>query len=126
MKKVIRFLPSIIWMGIIFYFSSRQTTGIGGDSYWWRFIILKSFHIIEYAILALLLFFAINNYNYSLLISVFYALSDEIHQSFVTGRQATLRDVFFDLSGIFLGLLIINLLLKITLIKTLVIQKKNK
>jgi len=124
MKKIIRYLPSIIWMGFIFYLSSRQTTGIGGNSYWWRFFILKSFHITEYAILVILLFFAINKYNYSFLIGIIYAFSDEIHQMFVVGRTATFRDLFFDLSGIFLGLLIVSLLLKIIGIKNFVLQKK--
>ena len=59
MKKIIKFLPAIIWMGVIFYFSSRQTTGIGGDSYWLRFAILKSFHLIEYAILLIFWFIAL-------------------------------------------------------------------
>lgn len=126
MKKLVRYLPSIIWMVIIFYFSSRQTTGIGGDSYWWRFFILKSFHIIEYGVLAILLFIATSKYNYSLFIGVLYAISDEFHQSIVPGRTATLRDILFDISGIFLGLLIINLLLKNTWIKTFVVQKKIK
>ena len=126
MKKLVRYLPSIIWMVIIFYFSSRQTTGIGGDSYWWRFFILKSFHIIEYGVLAILLFIATSKYNYSLFIGVLYAISDEFHQSIVPGRTATLRDIFFDISGIFLGLLIISLLLKITKINKFLVQKKNK
>ncbi len=126
MKKLVRYLPSIIWMVIIFYFSSRQTTGIGGDSYWWRFFILKSFHIIEYGVLAILLFIATSKYNYSLFIGVLYAISDEFHQSIVPGRTATLRDIFFDISGIFLGLLIINLLLKITKANKFLVQKNNK
>ena len=124
MKKIIRFLPSILWMFFIFYLSSQQTTGIGGNSYWWRFFILKSFHIIEFAILAILLFFAINNYNHSLFVGLIYAFSDEYHQMFTAGRNATLRDVFFDLSGLFLGLFFLNLLLKISWIKNFVLQKK--
>lgn len=113
-------------MIIIFYFSSRQTTGIGGDSYWWRFFILKSFHIIEYAVLSILLFFAINKYNYSLLIGILYACSDEIHQTFTFGRIATIRDVFFDISGLFLGLLILSILLKNKYLNNFVIQKNIK
>jgi len=123
MKKIVRFLPSIIWMGIIFYFSSRQTTGIGGDSYWGRFLILKSFHIIEYGILAMLLFFAFNRQKNTILFSIIYAFSDELHQAFVDGRTATFRDIFFDLSGIFLGLFIIINLLNIKKIKNLVVHK---
>jgi VanZ family protein len=125
MKKIIRFLPSIIWMAFIFYLSSRQTTGIGGNSYWWRFIILKFFHIIEYGVLAIVLFIATSKYNYSLFIGVLYAISDEFHQSIVPGRTATLRDIFFDISGIFLGFLIISLLLKITKVNKFLVQKKE-
>ncbi len=125
MKKIIRFLPSLIWMIFIFYLSSRQTTGIGGNSYWWRFFILKSFHIIEYAVLIILLFYAVNKYNYSILIAIIYAVSDEFHQMFVGGRTATLRDIFFDLSGIFLGLILISLLLKNIWVQKFVLQKKN-
>ncbi len=126
MKKILRFVPSVLWMGIIFYFSSRQTTGIGGNSYLWRIVILKSFHIVEYSVLAILLFFATNKQNRTLVISLLYAFTDEIHQSFVSGRTATLRDIFFDLSGIFLGLLILDLVLKNDHIKKLILQKRIK
>lgn len=126
MRKIIRYLPSIIWMIFIFFLSSRQTTGIGGNSYWLRFFILKSLHIIEYGVLAILLFYAINNYKNSLFLSFFYALSDEFHQMFVVGRTATIRDTLFDFVGIILGLLIVNILLKISWIKNFVIQKKIK
>lgn len=126
MKKILRFVPSVLWMGIIFYFSSRQTTGIGGNSYLWRIVILKSFHIVEYSVLAILLFFATNKQNRTLVISLLYAFTDEIHQGFVSGRTATLRDIFFDLSGIFLGLLILDLVLKNDHIKKLILQKRIK
>ena len=36
----------------------------------------------------------------SVAISIIYALSDEIHQSFVTGRNSSLKDVFLDFIGI--------------------------
>lgn len=126
MKKIIRFFPSIIWMGVIFYFSSRQTTGIGGGSYWWRFIILKFFHITEYGILSILIYYATNQYFSTIFLSFIYALSDEFHQSFIVGRTATIRDIFFDLSGIFLGLLVLSILLKLAPIKKFVLLKKIK
>jgi len=124
MKKIIRFLPSIIWMLLIFYLSSQQTTGIGGDSYWGRFFILKSFHIIEYAILFILLFFAINLYNYSFYISAIYALSDEFHQKFTIGRMASLRDVLIDILGIYIGIVILKKMLKINYFRNLFFKKK--
>ena len=117
MKKIIKFLPAIIWMGVIFYFSSRQTTGIGGDSYWLRFAILKSFHLIEYAILLIFWFIALKKFNLSFLISYLYSFTDEFHQYFVPGRTAKLRDTFFDLTGIFIGFLIIKFLSKRPILK---------
>lgn len=125
MKKIIRYLPSIVWMGVIFYFSSRQTTGIGGNSYWWRFIILKFFHIAEYSVLSILIYYATNHQLSTIFISFLYAVSDEFHQSFIIGRTATIRDIFFDLSGIFFGLLVLSILSKIKL-KNFVLLKKNK
>lgn len=117
MKKVIKFLPVIAWMGIIFYFSSRQTTGIGGDSYWLRFFILKSFHLIEYAILFILWFIALKKYNFSFLFSYLYSFTDEFHQHFIPGRTGRIRDTFFDLAGIIIGLLIIKFFLKKPILK---------
>lgn len=117
MKKIIKFLPAVIWMGVIFYFSSRQTTGIGGDSYWLRFFILKSFHLIEYAILFILWFIALRKINYSFLISYLYSFTDELHQYFIPGRTAKLRDTLFDLAGIIIGLLIIKYLSKKFILK---------
>jgi VanZ family protein len=108
MKKYLRFIPSLIWMAIIFYFSSRQTTGIGGDSFWLRFFILKSFHLIEYGLLFIFINFAINNNLNSIIISYLYGVSDEIHQSFIPGRTARLTDTLIDLLGIFIGLLMLK------------------
>lgn len=116
-KKIIRFLPALLWMGVIFYFSSRQTTGIGGDSYWLRFTILKSFHLAEYTILTILLFFATKKIHFSFLIAYLYSFTDEFHQHFIPGRTGRLRDTFFDLTGIFIGLLIIKFFQKRPILK---------
>lgn len=104
-------------MIIIFYFSSQQTTGIGGDSYWLRFTVLKSFHLIEYAILTILLFISIKKYNYLILTAYLYALSDELHQTFISGRTGRFRDSLFDLTGILIAILIINFFKKRPILK---------
>jgi VanZ family protein len=106
-EKIVRFLPSIVWMSVIFYFSSRSTTGIGTNETD-RFLILKSFHLIEYAILSILFLFAISKKKLVIFISYLYAISDEIHQSFIPGRTARFRDTLIDLIGIFIGLFIFN------------------
>ncbi|MDD4784916.1 MAG: VanZ family protein [Candidatus Shapirobacteria bacterium] len=111
MKKILRFLPAIIWMAIIFYFSSRQTVGIGTNQTD-RFLILKSFHLIEYAFLAILLFLAISKKNVVILIAYLYAVSDEIHQHFIPGRTGLFRDTLIDLIGILIGVYIYNKVLK--------------
>lgn len=105
LKKIIKFIPTLIWMSVIFYFSSRQTTSIGTNTTD-RFLILKSFHLIEYAFLAILLSFAILKKKWVILIAYLYAISDEVHQSFVPGRTARFRDTLIDLIGISLGILI--------------------
>jgi VanZ family protein len=123
-KKLIRFLPALLWMGVIFYFSSRQTTGIGGDSYWFRFAILKTFHLIEYATLFILINFALNQNLYSIIAAYFYAVSDEIHQSFTPGRSPKFTDTLIDLFGILIGFLAYKFIL-LPLFKKYFHPKKN-
>lgn len=107
-NKLIRYAPAILWMCFIFYLSSGPTTAITGTSVQ-RFLILKSFHLIEYAILFILLNFAGISPKKSILIAYLYALSDEFHQSFVPGRTGLFRDTFIDLLGIILAYIIIVL-----------------
>lgn len=97
-------------MVVIFYFSSRQTTGIGTTTTN-RFLILKSFHIIEYAFLAFLLSYAFLKKKWVIIIAYLYAISDEIHQSFTPNRLPKIQDTFIDLIGILIGTFILSKLL---------------
>jgi VanZ family protein len=92
-------------MAFIYYLSGQPTTGIGGNELN-RFLVLKSFHLIEYAILAMFLFLAFRRASIVIIISYLYALSDEFHQSFVPNREGRFRDTLIDLVGIFIGLLL--------------------
>ena len=80
--------------------------------------VRKIMHMAEYFILALLLYFAIILYNtkkaYSLtfIISVLYAISDEIHQLF-TARTGSVKDVLIDTIGIIIAILFIKIIKKI-------------
>lgn len=107
LKKIIKFIPAILWMCVIFYFSSRSTTGIGTNEID-RFLILKFFHLIEYATLAILLLFAISKKKLVIFIAYLYAISDEIHQHFISGRTGRFRDTLIDLIGILIGLFVFN------------------
>ena len=77
-------------------------------------MLKKTAHITEYAILFLLVWRAAKSSfksqvsDHKLLAGVFlfcllYAVSDEFHQSFVIGRTSTIRDVGFDVIGMFIS-----------------------
>lgn len=93
--------------------SSRQRISIA-DTQIGNFIIFKSLHIIEYAVLYLLLFranfktfskkFTLKTiFTLSIIGAILYGISDEVHQTFVPTRQGSIRDVFIDTIGILLA-----------------------
>lgn len=98
--------PPIIWAIVIFTFSSLQV-GNSSEIYWKDFIFKKTAHLIEYAILAILLYRAMINSNIdkkkaliiSIVITGLYGLTDEFHQSFTPGRGPSIRDVVIDTIG---------------------------
>ncbi len=108
MKKFIKnWFPVIVWMGFIFWLSSIPDlkSGLKED-----FILRKIAHVLEYAILTFLLFRAmmIEGINiqkaviFSIIIAFFYALTDEYHQTFIQGRQGSLKDAGVDSIGVIL------------------------
>lgn len=105
-KSVIsRYLPLLIWCGVIFFFSNQPKTINIGPNYWTDFAAKKTAHLIEYGILAILSYRALNKSKISALIFVIlYGLSDEFHQSFIPGREPRIRDVAIDFIGGFIGI----------------------
>ena len=105
-KYAFLWLPVIAWAVVIFSFSNYPTTR-ASEIHWQDFIVKKTAHIVEYAILTTLLYRAllggkiskIKAGYVSIAIAIIYAITDEFHQSFVPGREATLRDVLFDTLG---------------------------
>lgn len=104
-------------MGVIFYFSSQSTTGVGGTNVVNRFLFFKILHLAEYGILAVLLFFGFKRYKWSILAGYLYAVSDELHQIFTPGRTPAFRDTLIDLFGILIGLFILRFLLRLKFFK---------
>jgi VanZ family protein len=98
MKVVRLWAPVFVWMGIIFYFSTRTRIIISPQGTI-NFIFFKSLHVIEYAILYILTFRATKNPITSFLIVILYGISDEIHQLFVVTREGRVRDVIIDTAG---------------------------
>ncbi|OGK21236.1 hypothetical protein A3C23_01855 [Candidatus Roizmanbacteria bacterium RIFCSPHIGHO2_02_FULL_37_13b] len=110
-NKIIAWLPASLWMALIFILSSRPKIGIMQNT-GLDFIIFKSLHVIEYAILFFLIFRALHKTSHisvkkqfiaSFLIAFFYAVSDEFHQTFVPSREGRIRDIFIDSIGISLS-----------------------
>lgn len=101
-------LPPLVLMGAIFLLSSRESISVSKE-FIHNFLLFKSLHIAEYALLMLLLFRAIYKtirirvsdiILVASLLAVLYGLSDEIHQTFVPTRNGSLLDIFIDSIGI--------------------------
>ncbi len=114
-KKIKNFLPSLVWMLIIFLFSSRPNFTTGNFDLL-DFFIKKTAHLTEYSILYLLIIYGFIKNKikinekigfYILLFCTIYAISDEFHQSFVYGRTSSIRDVWIDFTGAFSTMLVL-------------------
>ena len=91
--------PPLLWAAVIFTFSSLETIKVT-ELFFWDFLLKKSAHIFEYAVLFTLTFRATRrNWFLTYALCIIYAISDEFHQSFVVGRTASVFDLAFDLSG---------------------------
>lgn len=101
-------LPVVLWMCTIFYFSSRHSVQVSQE-YILNFLFFKLLHIIEYGFLFLLIFRAINRSYEGLktlhssvmafIVTIIYAMSDEMHQYFVPSRSPQPTDVIIDAIG---------------------------
>lgn len=144
-KKVFHSILVIIWMFVIFNFSSQNgpkstntsdvvtsmvvnvTTSVTNknvsreevkkrveDS---TFLVRKMAHFTEYLILGILVLQLLSDYTkinkrmliVSLIICYLYAVSDEVHQIFISGRTAKVLDTFIDGAGSLVGIVIYSI-----------------
>lgn len=93
----------------------------GSEAVFWRFqvfwvfswfVIVKGWHAVEFALLFVLCLevmnrfrgrYATGNILYSISICVAYAVSDELHQAYVPGRDGTIGDVMIDGIGVLIA-----------------------
>jgi VanZ family protein len=96
----------VAWAGLIFVLSSIPDlgTGLGG----WDFVLRKFAHAAEFAVLGFLLARAIGRERPALALGIAYAVSDEVHQSFVPGRLGSPLDVLVDAVGVVVGVLVVG------------------
>lgn len=132
MKKVFYGFLILLWMAVIFYFSNQTATSStettinlikkfsllsGLENITDMIIILfmpirKLAHLLIYFILAILICNFLKEFPLKykelfiicLFSCVIYALSDEVHQTFVSGRSGNVLDVFIDSIGSIIGL----------------------
>lgn len=106
MKFIKLWLPLLAWCSLIFYLSSLQQVSTGVSL--WDIIFSNGAHFVLYFILTLLAFRAIGRsfkipiFSLAILaftFSFFYALSDELHQSYVPTRCPSLEDILVDCLG---------------------------
>ena len=114
--NILYFFLSIIWALVIYYFSSLPDLKSGLDSTL-DLILRKGAHIFVYSILSycLLKIFDKDEKHYllfAIVVSVFYAGSDELHQLSVSGRYGSPVDIAFDSGGVFLGVIFYRLFKK--------------
>jgi hypothetical protein len=97
-------LPVVAWAALIFALSSVPDlgTGLGG----WDLVLRKLAHTGEYAVLGALLLRATGRAGLALVAGVLYAVSDELHQTFVAGRSGSPVDVAIDAVGVTVGVVV--------------------
>jgi len=107
MKKFVYYwLPVILYLSLIFYLSSLSRIEVVETLP--TFILKdKLLHLLEYSILAILLYRLLNQYKkfqpialvLAIILSTLYGLTDELHQLFVPGRFFSIQDLFADFIG---------------------------
>ena len=132
-------LPVLLWMIVIFimstdYGAAAHTSRFLDPFLRWlmprisdagiaraHFLLRKTGHLTEYAILGMLLWRAWAQPKpgsrqpwqwktalFALTFAAAYAAGDEFHQSFVPSRGASVQDVIIDACGAFLGLMVLR------------------
>lgn len=102
-----KYVSLILWLTAIYYLSSKSLNVFAAVDIW-GVIIRKMAHMFEYAVLTALLFRILHqtekrhaywNLSWSFVFAVFYAVSDEYHQTLISGRHGVYTDVLIDAAG---------------------------
>ncbi|MGD6776404.1 VanZ family protein [Sutcliffiella horikoshii] len=124
----------VTWMALIFFLSAQhgeQSAGLSGGITEWvnevveqvvpaaefqideiSFFVRKNAHFFAYLLLAILTLNAVRrsggrdwiSMGVAFIVSVLYAISDEVHQLFVPGRSGQVSDVLLDSMGALAGI----------------------
>jgi VanZ family protein len=97
-------LPVVLWAGVIFAFSAVPSLGTGLGT--WDLVLRKLAHLSEYVLLGLLLARAVRRPVLAVALAAAYAVTDEVHQTFVAGRHGSPLDVAIDTLGALVGVVV--------------------
>ena len=105
-------LPALLVMLVIFVFSAQSSADLPNFA-WAEWIVKKGGHVIGYALLAASywrsFYFKPERRWLAWCFAILYAITDEFHQSFVSGRYASVWDVLiFDSLGALIGIGILS------------------
>ncbi len=114
-QRMAAWLPLLAWMALIYLVSDQPDIPQVGTSLL-DLLVKKSLHALAYAILATLFWRALKTtprlqaaaLPLALLLTIFYAASDEWHQTFVPGRSGRLSDVLIDTLGAVAAILLLH------------------
>ena len=107
-KKIFVWALLFFWMGVMFYLSNQPDLKSPFESSIY-FVLRKSAHITEYAVLTFLVWRALIVHHdrrdvkfliIAIVFSFLFAISDEYHQTFIHGRSGNPRDVMIDSIGV--------------------------
>ena len=113
LKKFVYWLPTLLWMSLIFSFSSQPALHASPVG-WQDLLIKKTAHVTEYFVLALLFGYSLRRTThfsrakqliFTILFIIIYASSDEFHQLFILTRDGRVTDVLIDTFGGCMGLI---------------------
>ena len=134
--RIILIILIILWMNLVFGFSGQNGDESSGISYRISMFITgnneeiaktiepyvrKIAHFSEYAVGAILIYLLLYTFPKvsskirnvsSIIITIIYAISDEIHQLYIPGREGKIVDVYIDTLGIITGVIFINIIIK--------------
>ncbi|TYP72699.1 VanZ family protein [Paenibacillus methanolicus] len=110
-RRLLRFVPALLWMGIIFSLSSRTGDEMNTFLPWFQalFPAMSSFdwgHFVAYFVLAITFDYGFGSRGDRLTVKalivclcLLYGITDEYHQSFVGGRSPDIQDLRNDTIG---------------------------
>lgn len=121
MDRMIRLLPAIVWMAVIFYMSHQTGDELGTLLPFFQawFPAMASFnwgHFLLYFVLAVTYYWAFlprsSTWKGKALVVLFcfaYGITDEFHQSFVPGRSPDVMDLRNDAIGAALAMAVVSI-----------------